>query len=394
MNKAKRVFVYAEETPVRRDVLALGNHRAGPPIFRSIKDHIDGIAIYPIGPRFEFNDLDPELAPLCSILSRNPTLLCKALRKYPVFGRGIANALPAQLLARIVRRSSADILFSFIGADYGNLMRAASLAAHAGKSYAVFVVDDFISALRITGANEDVVKRVTERSRTVLRDAKHVFAITDGLGEHLRKNFGISSTTLNLAFESEVLPIQPVKKQIIYVGSINFLYTPGLRELFQVVERIRQASGEDLTVRLTVPAAAAARELGELPPFVVSFPVDTSEGLAREIASSLFAFQPSSFDLREKVMVGTSFPSKSMEYLAYARSIVVYGPDYGVATRLFREKGLPAVVSSPSELAEEAHSHLVSRPENSSIYRSYLAEAHSLAAARKTLCDNLGLEAC
>jgi hypothetical protein len=138
----------------------------------------------------------------------------------------------------------------------------------------------------------------------------------------------------------------------------------------------------------------ARTELGELPPFVVSSPVDTSKGLAREIASSLFAFLPSSFDLREKVMVATSFPSKSMEYLAYARSIVVYGPDYGVATRLFREKGLPSVVSSPSELEDKVHSHLASWPQNSSIYRSYLAEAHSLAAVRKTLCDNLDLEAC
>lgn len=393
MSKAKRVFVYAEETPVRRDVMALGTHRTGPQIFRSIKDHIDGIAIYPIGSRFGVNDLDLELAPLCHILSRNSTLLCKALRKYPVFGRGFANALPGQMLASILRRSSADVLFSFVGADYGNLMRAASLASQAGKSYSVFVVDDFISALRITGAKEAAVKRVAERSRIVLRAAKQVFTITDGMGEHLRENFGISSTTLNLAFEPEKLPIQPLKNQIIYVGSINFLYTPGLRELFQVVERIRQTSGDDLTVRLTVPVAAAVRELGELPPFVVSSPVETSEGLAREIASSLFAFLPSSLDLREKVMVRTSFPSKLMEYLAYARSIVVYGPDYGVATRLFQEKGLPAVVSSPSELAEEVHSHLALRPENSSIYRSYLAEVHSLAAARKTLCDNLGLEA-
>jgi hypothetical protein len=302
--------------------------------------------------------------------------------------------LPAQLLARIVRKSSADILFSFIGADYRTLMRIARLASQAGKSYSFFVVDDFISALRIAGTNEDAVQRAADRSRTVLRGAKHVFAISDGLGEYLHEQFGVSTITLNLAFEPEPIPIQPKKKQIIYVGSINFLYTAGLRDLFQVVERIRQTSGDDLTVRLTVAAALAARELGVLPPFVVSTPAETSEGLAREIASSLFAFLPSSFDLREKVMVATSFPSKSMEYLAYARSIVVYGPDYGVATRLFLEKGLPSVVSSPSELEDKVHSHLASWPQNSSIYRSYLAEAHSLAAVRKTLCDNLGLEAC
>ena len=271
-------------------------------------------------------------------------------------------------------------------------MRTVKLARLTRKSYSFYIVDDFLSPLRIAGAKEDAVQKVADKARTALQGAKHVFAITDGLGEYLLDEFGVSTTTLNLAFEPEHIPRQPAKRQIIYVGSINFLYTPGLRELFQVVARIRQTSRDDLTVRLTVPAAVAARELGELPPFVVSSPVDTSEGLAREIASSLFAFLPSSFDMREKTMVMTSFPSKSMEYLAYARSIVVYGPDYGVTTRLFREKGLPAVVSSPSELAEEVQSHLALRPEHSLKYRSYLAVAHSLAAARGTLCGDLGLD--
>src|ERR1039458_437256 len=394
MTGSRDIIAYTEAAPVHRDVVPHGLHRAGPPILRSIRDHIDGILIYPVGRHFKNCDIDQELAPLCSTLPRIPTLLCKALRRYSVFDFGMADALPPLILAYGARKSPASILFSFVGADVGALMRAARLASLLRKSYSFYIVDDFLSPLRIAGAKEDAVQKVADKARTALRGAKHVFTITDGLGEYLRDQFGVSTTTLNLAFEPERIASQPAKKQIIYVGSINFLYTAGLRDLFQVAERIRQTSGDDLTVRLTVPAAAAARELGVLPPFVVSTPAETSEGLAREIAFSLFAFLPSSFDLREKVMVATSFPSKSMEYLASARSIVVYGPDYGVATRLFREKGLPSVVSSPSELEDKVHSHLASWPQNSSIYRSYLAEAHSLAAVRKTLCDNLGLEAC
>src|ERR1019366_786246 len=71
-------------------------------------------------------------------------------------------------------------------------------------------------------------------------------------------------------------------------GSLNGHEGAGLGggEWAVVFERIRQTSGDDLTVRLTVAAALAARELGVLPPFVVSTPAETSEGLAREIASS------------------------------------------------------------------------------------------------------------
>jgi len=280
-----------------------------------------------------------------------------------------------------------------VGADPGILTRAARLADWSGKSCVFYVVDDFLSTMRIVGANEDTVQRVRERARTVLRAAKHVFAITEGLGEHLLENYGVSATTLPLAFELQPRPLLPAKNQIIYLGSINFLYAEGLRVLFDVVERVSQTRGVDLTVRLTVPAELAERELGRLPSFVVSSPIETSDGLAREIASSLFAFLPYSFNAREKAMVTTSFPSKSMEYLAYARSIVVYGPEYGVATRVFRKMGLPSVVSTLRELEEAVHVHQTAWPEHSLLYRKYLAAAYSREAARKTLCDKLGLEA-
>jgi hypothetical protein len=296
------------------------------------------------------------------------------------------------MLAPIVRKSAADTLFAFVGADYGMLTRAARLAALAQKSCVFYVVDDFLASLRIAGAKEDVLQRAEEKARKALRGAKHVFTITEGLGEYLRERFGVSPTTLRLAFEPEPRPVVSAKKQIIYVGSINFLYAGGLRDLFKVVENVRRTSGVDLKVRLTVSAAEVARDLGTVPPFVVAAQAETSAALANEIASSLYAFLPYSFDSREKSMVATSFPSKSMEYLAYARSIVVYGPDYGVATKLFREVGMPSVVSSPTALEEVTRSHLAAWPEYAVLYRKYLATAHSLAAARETLCSDLGLE--
>jgi hypothetical protein len=386
------IFVYLEDAPVHRDVVAHGLHRAGPPILRSIEDHIDQISIYQVGRRFKTCALDQVLAPHCRILPRIPTLLCKALCRYPAVDFGMADLLPPLILAKGARKSPASILLSLVGADVGTLVRAARLASLSRKFCSFYIVDDFLSPLRIAGAKEDAIQKVADKARTALRGAKHVFAITDGLGEYLTKQFGVSARTLNLAFEREQIEIQAPKNQIIYVGSINFLYAGGLRDLFHTVEHVRIATGIDLTVRLTLPAEVAAAELGVLPPFVVSMPAETSESLAGEIASSLFAFLPSSFNMRERAMVTTSFPSKLMEYLAYARSIVVYGPDYGVATRVFLENGLPSVVSSKKALEKEVHFHLAALPEHSWIYRNYLVAAHSLAAARRTLCEAFGLE--
>ncbi|KAA6457846.1 hypothetical protein DYQ86_20970 [Acidobacteria bacterium AB60] len=272
------------------------------------------------------------------------------------------------------------------------LIRAARFAALTQKSHAFYLVDDFLAALEISGAPASALVQAETDAAQALRGARHIFTITSGLGESVRARYGVSATTLPLAFEPAPRPVGPVQRQIIYVGSINFLYAEGMRHLIRLMDKLRQNDAADLKLRLTVSPEVAAKAFGALPPFVLSSPVATSDGLAQEIASSLFAFLPYSFSSREKNMVTTSFPSKSMEYLAYARSIVVYGPDYGVATRLFRDMQLPTVASSLEELEDTLRLHLSSPPDHSFAYRRYLTEFHSLSAIRKTICTALGLD--
>lgn len=393
-NRSKRISAYIEDAPVHQDVTAHGMHRAGSPILRSIVDHIDCIAIYQIGHRYKRSEFERELEPLCVELPRIPTLLCKALRRLSPLDIGIADILPSLALAPSVHKSTSDILLTFVGADPGVMTRAAKLAARTGKSNVFYVVDDFLAPLRIGGAKTDALQREWNRASKALRGAKHVFTITDGLGAHLQRDYKVSTTTLKLAFEPSLRPILPFKIQILYLGSINFLYANGLRDLFCAVDNIRQTSGINLTVRVVTvfSEAMVTEQLGKLPPFVIIAPAPTADDLAAEIASSLFAFLPYSFNIREKEMVSTSFPSKALEYLAYARSIVVYGPQYGVATKLFHKTNMPTVVTSPDELKEAIIFQLNVQPDHSAIYRQYLEQEHSLAAARKTLCEDLDLE--
>jgi len=391
----KRIFAYIEDAPVHRDVMAHGMHRAGPPILRAVQDYIDGIALYQYGHRYMQAEYDRDLAPLCAELPRFPTLVCKVLRRFPAFARGISDALPARLFTRTVRRSKATYLFTYVGADPTIMTRAANLAARTGTGNVFYVVDDFLAPLRITGATEDTLQREQKRAAKALAGAKHIFTITDGLGAYLKQNFGVESTTLKLAFEPDpVLKLAP-KPQILYMGSINFLYAACLRELFRIVERVRRSTGIDVTVRLmTVSPLAMVKELlGDLPEFVISEPAKDADDLKAEITSSLFTFLPYSFDAQEKPMVSTSFPSKALEYLAYARSIVVYGPEYGVATKLFRETKMPTVVTTAEALEQEIKSHFANWPDYSETYRSYLSQSHSLTAARRTICTDLKLEA-
>lgn len=392
--KLKQISVYIEDAPVHQDVMSHGMHRAGPPILRSIVDHIDGIAIYQIAHRYERSEFDRDLEHLCIELPRLPTLLCKALRRFPAFDFGISDTLPSLVLACSMPKSADNFLFTYVGADPGIMTRAAKLAARTGKLNVFYIVDDFLAPLQIAGAKQDVLRREREKACKALRGAKHIFTITDELGAHLQQSYGISTTTLRLAFEPDPRFTISPQKQILYMGSINSLYAACLRDLFRIVDQVRQSRGVGLTVRLMTGSSdvMVAEQLGDLPPFVFSAPAKNAEDLAAEIASSLFTFLPYSFDMQEKSMVSTSFPSKTLEYLAYARSIVVYGPEYGVATKLFRETNMPSVVTSLEELEESITSHLETSPDHSVIYRTYLTQAHSLAAARRTLCEDLSLE--
>jgi hypothetical protein len=104
----------------------------------------------------------------------------------------------------------------------------------------------------------------------------------------------------------------------------------------------------------------------------------------------MLTFLPYSFDEKLRTMVTTSFPSKSMEYLAYARSILVHAPDYSNSARFFARADLPTVTSSPQAMERVIRDHLIAAPDHSAVYRSYLERYHSPAAVRDTLLHALG----
>lgn len=195
--------------------------------------------------------------------------------------------------------------------------------------------------------------------RVSLLRARHVFAITDELAGLLHRQFGITATTLKLAFEPRPAPRPPRKDQIFFLGSINFLYLSALQTLLETVSRLRAQTGRNITVHFTQVAPAA---LAPLPDFVQAAPIADADVLAGEIAASLFAFLPYSFEPELRTMVETSFPSKSMEYLAYARSIVVYAPGYSNSARFFSKAGLPTVTGTPETLEQEICRQLESPP--------------------------------
>jgi len=380
----KPIFIYAEAAPVDDHVPAPGLYHASVPILNSIADHIAGIALYPQDRRYGLAAVHPTLRPLCR---RLPIFFswARPLRKR-FLPDDFENRAVAGIAGGWAKRSGASQILCLEGSDPEVLARVDALGRRARMPFSVYLVDDFASAMRLQGHSEDAIAVTAARMHRSLSRAHRVFAITDELATLLHQQFGIVATTLKLAFESRPAPRDPRRDQIFFLGSINFLYLDALKTLLDIVSRLRKETQRKITVRFTHAARTA---LDPLPDFVVAAPITDGNVLAKEIATSLFAFLPYTFEPDLRVMVETSFPSKSMEYLAYARSIVVYAPRYSNSARFFHQAGLTAVTDTPAGLELEMRRQLAAPPDHALQYKEYLAAEHSPATARRTLLSSL-----
>ena len=380
----KPIFIYSEATPVDDDIPAPGLYRASVPILKAIADHISMIALYPLDRRYGMNSIHPSLRPLGRALPSAFSWF-RPVRKR-LLRDDFENGAVAYVAGHWARRSGASHVFSLEGSDPEVLARVEAVANRAGLPFSVYLVDDFAWTMRLHGKSEAEIAATAARMRKILSRARHLFAITDELGALLTEQFGLTATTLRLGFEIKPAPSPPRKDQIFFLGSINFLCVSALKTLIETVRCLRVETGRDIVIRFTCDPQAA---LGQLPSFVHAAPIPGANALAQEIAASLFAFLPYSFDETLRTMVKTSFPSKSMECLAYARSIVVFAPAYSNSARFFTAAALPTVTLTPAALEQTIRQHLAVPPDHSRQYRDYLDRRHAPAAIRETLLSTL-----
>ncbi|HEV2674608.1 MAG TPA: hypothetical protein VGV37_08705 [Aliidongia sp.] len=389
--KDLRILIYVEDIPVGQNTVAHGLHRAAGPILKSVQGDVEKIAIYPTHAWFPRHDFDLDLVDSCLTLGLWATFLSKLSRRLPFLRRFLGTTVPLRSLAFRLRRSKADIILAIVGSSAETIERAALLSRLLGKPYALYLVDDFLLPLRLAGQAEAAIDLVRKSATRCLRGARRIFTITDGLGELITTEYGVASTTLHLAFEAQQRQQRPVKPQIFYLGSVNFLYADGLKALFVIIESLRRELRVDLTLRMTAQAGAARAILGELPDFVVAAPIPDGQMLGQELATSLFAYLPYSFASEHRQMISSSFPSKTLEYFAQARSIVVHGPVYGTSTEYFRKYELPTVTETLEDLERVVRDHLDVAPDHGALYAGALERNHSVAAAGNTIRSGLRL---
>lgn len=348
-----RMIVYLEDAPADTGTAARGLSKAIIPLIRSIDGRVVTYYVNQSNARIAARDMPAfvreklEEAPPSNAASRNAWKLATIL-PMPV-GMPIVSRLgPDRPSPR--RSDEASILWAPIGVDPGALVRAWALAQRSGLELHLYFVDD----IETHPSNAGTAQLNALVART-LRDAGRVYTITAELGTLFTERYGVKTRALPLIPEPTESPPADVDVPFFaaYLGSINHLYEDGLRELVAATRALRDKTGQDLRLRFFSDEAQVSKICdGAIPPWITPGPEDDDTVIQRELAAATLCFLPNSFDEGAQTMVSTSFPSKLLDYFVSARAIVVFAPEYAIASKVFSSEGIQHVATNAADLLD------------------------------------------
>lgn len=234
-----------------------------------------------------------------------------------------------------------------LGADYHELQRAYIIAHFFHMEVSIYVVDDFLEYQREIVKNELNYEKLNFHVARYLQEMKYIFVISEGMKKRILSVCGRKSTVIPLPFDYREIKYdknERDKQQIIFLGGINSLYNEGLRDIAEVIDQINREKGLNIKLLFTYRTAKEVKHLIGNYDCIASRRIEDEDVLRQEIKNSLFCFMPYSDKESLFIMQNTSFPSKLIEYLASARSIVVYGNIVNSAQQYFEKNSLQYVV--------------------------------------------------
>ncbi len=387
----KGILIYSEDAFLAEGQSGTGLSKALVPMIASLTNAITAIIVnqthdYHSTRSFRmFGDVP------CRATPRLHFVFAKLTEKLPF---GMARRLAAchgfflGIWARIGIRSKALLcnrIWSAVGIDALSLVRLARFARVAELPFEVYLVDDIEEHPHNLRWRAQLRPCLSE----LLRGAGRVYAITPALSETIAHRYSVACHVLPLTANQNIV-VQDRGSTwtylATYLGSVNHLYADGLKTLIAQTERLRRTFDLDLRLRMIAPVAQVCGVLGGgLPTWIVAGRADKDEDMHRDLRESLMTFLPYSFDSAAKAMTTTSFPSKLLDYLAHARAIVVYAPEWSVPAKCLQTERLPFVANSPESLSLLLESLIRKPADYSACYREVLERLHSPEAARSTI---------
>ena len=269
--------------------------------------------------------------------------------------------LAAWRTLRLIRAKKARVVV----AAYPDL-HLLGVAMWAAKRAGIPVVAYLHDTVAEANAHRFLYNRITERlQRNVLADASHVFVMSEGMADLYRDKHGAPTTPLEHTYMEPiptVPPKTPAQRRAFWAGNVYGINCNALA-------RVAEALGT-IDTPLEVASRHTVEDLAQIG--IVGTQVETSFYPSR--AEYLTAVQqkgvlilaldgPDESPIHHDELA-TIFPTKTPEYLASGRPILVHCPQDYFLARFFESRGCGRVVSSRStEALARALQELLDQPD-------------------------------
>ena len=247
---------------------------------------------------------------------------------------------------RLIKLYSSTVIITIL---HGRFYFAVWAAARITRTpYIVFVHDYYLNDKRsIFG------KIVRLGTQVALRDAAKVFAISPGMRERLQSDLGAESevqlpaTKAHPKDANQRVWIRNENPCIVYAGAITNAVEDCLGLLIQVlIDGALKPCGIDSS-RIQLYSAISPEQVkarGWRHPDVHVSSWISQADLPRALSKADILFLPFSFREDVRDSIETAFPSKTADYLASGRPILVFGPKYSTLVSYASQEGFAEVV--------------------------------------------------
>ena len=235
----------------------------------------------------------------------------------------------------------------------GTFYFAAAVAGWITRTpFIVMVHDDFI--FRVEDAPWFSSMRVLKPlSGLVLRRAAHVYSVSPEMQRFLLAEFGVESELQWPATEAHPPSHQRIcasthnSVAILFAGGISYAVEDSLELLAQIIcsGKLKECGFSEVKLHLYTKLSDSQRRNPSWnhPDVLVRNWVPQSE-LPRVLATADILFLPYSFLESSRHAVETAFPSKTADYLAAGKPVLVFGPSYSSLVRYASEQHFAEVV--------------------------------------------------
>lgn len=239
---------------------------------------------------------------------------------------------------------------------HGRFFLAAALATRStGIPLILIVHDDWLTPVARSSLLQ--ARFVRRLSRIAIKEASHIYAVSPEMHEFLKREFKVESEVQLVATELHMADVRRLANRghsrvIVYAGQITEAVEDNLKLLAKIIcnGRLDQLGASDANICLyTKISAETIRDWGWQHPRISVRGWVSQNELHNVLADADLLFLPFSFSESARYAVERAFPSKTADYLAAGRPILVFGPRYSSLVRYAEEQGFAEVVDSFDE---------------------------------------------